>query len=196
MDDFMSEMEGLASKTAKAKLLDAAPLCAVVLDDSGKVKVANALFIQLMGPVFKYENYSFSEAGANDDAKAKLLAAIGNVRSGASPRERLRNIEMLTLAGDAGLPIKTHFDWFIGPSEEAGEVTLFGDPCSEDILEQRSKDAELIDFFQNAPIALHWLSGTGHVVWANQTELGASRPPGAALGPGSRVTGRLGALLP
>ena len=30
------------------------------------------------------------------------------------------------------------------------------------------QDAELIDFFQNAPIALHWLSGTGHVMWANQ----------------------------
>ena len=50
-------------------------------------------------------------------------------------------------------------------------MTLFGDPCSDEILEQRKKDAELIDFFQNAPIAMHWLSGTGHVMWANQTEL-------------------------
>lgn len=31
--------------------------------------------------------------------------------------------------------------------------------------------SQLVDFFQNAPIALHWLSGTGHVLWANQTEL-------------------------
>ena len=30
---------------------------------------------------------------------------------------------------------------------------------------------ELLDFFQNAPIALHWLSGTGHVLWANNAEL-------------------------
>ena len=35
----------------------------------------------------------------------------------------------------------------------------------------RRSRAQLIDFFQNAPIALHWLSGTGHVLWANQTEL-------------------------
>ena len=48
---------------------------------------------------------------------------------------------------------------------------MYGDPCSDDILAQRHKDAELVDFFQNAPIALHWLSGTGHVLWANQTEL-------------------------
>jgi PAS domain S-box-containing protein len=30
---------------------------------------------------------------------------------------------------------------------------------------------ELIDFFQNAPIALHWLGGDGKVLWCNQTEL-------------------------
>lgn len=30
---------------------------------------------------------------------------------------------------------------------------------------------ELIDFFQKAPIALHWLSGTGTILWANDTEL-------------------------
>ena len=32
---------------------------------------------------------------------------------------------------------------------------------------------ELIDFFLNAPIALHWLSPTGHVLWANRAELDA-----------------------
>ena len=154
----------------------AAPLCGVVLSANGKAKVCNKLFVELMGPLFKFENYEFSEAATNDAGKAKLKAAIEKVRSGASPRERLRNLEMLTLAGEAGLPVKSHFDWFIGPNTdvtgEGGEVTLFGDPCSDDILEQREKDAELIDFFQNAPIALHWLSGTGHVLWANQTELG------------------------
>ena len=28
----------------------------------------------------------------------------------------------------------------------------------------------LLDFFQNAPIALHWLTASGHVLWANTTE--------------------------
>lgn len=35
----------------------------------------------------------------------------------------------------------------------------------------RARDLELIDFFQNAPIAMHWLNGNGTVLWANQTEL-------------------------
>jgi hypothetical protein len=30
---------------------------------------------------------------------------------------------------------------------------------------------EFVDFFQKAPMALHWLSGTGHVLWANDVEM-------------------------
>lgn len=33
------------------------------------------------------------------------------------------------------------------------------------------EENEFIDFFQNGPIALHWLSKTGHIIWANNTEL-------------------------
>jgi two-component system sensor histidine kinase VicK len=35
----------------------------------------------------------------------------------------------------------------------------------------RARDVDLIDFFQNAPIAFHWLNEAGIVLWANQTEL-------------------------
>lgn len=35
----------------------------------------------------------------------------------------------------------------------------------------RARDVDLIDFFQNAPIAMHWLNEEGIVLWANQTEL-------------------------
>ena len=95
----------------KASLLDAAPLCAVVLNAEGKAQVCNKLFTTLMGPLFKFQQYNFAKAAVDDAASGKLQAAFDAVRSGASPRERLRNIEMLTLAGEAGLPVKTHFDW-------------------------------------------------------------------------------------
>ena len=155
----------------KAKLLDDAPLCALVLGANGHVSLVNKVFIELMGPQYKFADYPFSQAPADDEGKTLLAETIEKVRSGKSLRERLRNLQMITLAGEAGLPVKAHFDWFIGPSDVAGEVIMYGDPCSDDILAQRHKDAELVDFFQNAPIALHWLSGTGHVLWANQTEL-------------------------
>ena len=151
-------------------LLDSAPLCAAVLDADGKPIGVNRVFTELMGPLFKFSGYPFSEAASQEEGKEQLRQAFSAVRSG-TDRLRLRNVEMLTLGGESGLPVKTHFDWFIGPGGGAGEVTIYGDPCTAELLEQREKDAELIDFFQNAPIALHWLSGTGHVMWANQTEL-------------------------
>jgi hypothetical protein len=133
------EPDEVALNSQKATLLDSAPLCAAVLDAQGKAKVVNKVFVELMGPLFKFSNYEFAEAASKDEGKASLKAAISAVFSGASPRERLRNIEMLTLAGESGLPVKTHFDWFIGPSKDPGEVTLYGDPCSDEILEQREK---------------------------------------------------------
>jgi PAS domain-containing protein len=30
---------------------------------------------------------------------------------------------------------------------------------------------ELIDYFENAPIALHWLGCDGNIIWANKREL-------------------------
>jgi|LauGreDrversion2_3_1035106.scaffolds.fasta_scaffold353961_1 hypothetical protein len=47
------------------------------------------------------------------------------------------------------------------PPTGAGEIPYF-DPPSE---------RELLDFLNKAPIAMHWLSGTGHVLWANETEM-------------------------
>lgn len=39
-------------------------------------------------------------------------------------------------------------------------------------LQQR--EAELSDFFENAPIGMHWLSADGRILWANKSELASS----------------------
>jgi hypothetical protein len=93
------------------------------------------------GELFKFSQYEFAEAVAQPEGKTQFKVAIGAVRAGISSRERLRNIQMLTLA--SGLPVKAFFDWFIGPGDGPGEVVIFGDPCSDDILAQREKDAEV-----------------------------------------------------
>ena len=136
-----------ALDSQKATLLDGAPLCAAVLDAEGKPKVVNKVFVELMGPLFKFSNYEFSEAASKSEGKASLKAAIKAVCSGASPRERLSNIEMLTHARWPCLAVKTHFDWFVGSSEGPGEASLcwrghavlYGYPCSPEVLEQREK---------------------------------------------------------
>ena len=136
-----------ALDSQKATLLDGAPLCAAVLDTNGKAVVVNKVFVELMGPLFKFSNHEFSEAASKIEGKASLKAAIKAVCSGASTRERLSNIEMLTHARWPCMPVKAHFDWFIGSSEGPGDVSLcwrghavlYGYPCSPEVLEQREK---------------------------------------------------------
>jgi PAS domain S-box-containing protein len=111
------------------------------------------------------DTHTSSAEGLNSNGETN------GVKKDQKPRNtsfKVRNIEMLTLS--EGFPIKKHFDWTIGVGKD-GQVLLFGDAVNEQDEEQRAKDAELVDFFQNAPIALHWLTVEGNVLWANQTEL-------------------------
>ena len=137
-----------ALESQTATLLDGAPLCAAVLDADGKAMVVNKVFVELMGPLFKFSNHEFSEAASEKGGRASLKAAVKLVCSGASTQVRLSNIEMLThthwpqCSGQS----KTHFDWFIGSSEGSGDVSLcwrghivlYGYPCSPEV-EQHQK---------------------------------------------------------
>ena len=125
-----------------------------------------------MGPLFKFQGFAFWDASFAADGKAKLKAAIASARDAAAEpaTRRVRNVEMLSLAAAGGLPVRRHFDWTCGLGVD-GCVVLFGEACCHSDVKQRTRDAELVDFFQNAPIAMHWLSGEGIVLWANQTEL-------------------------
>ena len=137
-----------ALETQTATLLDGAPLCAAVLDADGKAVVVNKVFVELMGPLFKFSNHEFSEAASKKGGRASLKAAVKLVCSGASTQVRLSNIEMLTHARwpQCSGQSKTHFDWFIGSSEAPGDVSLcwqgqimlYGYPCSPEV-EQRQK---------------------------------------------------------
>lgn len=158
-----------------ASFLGSLPLCMVSLNAADLHPVAiNDMFEKCMGPLYKFQESDFCLAASDEkgsDARARFRAAIEQAIGNERERVRVRNVEMLTLGEEnSGFPIRRFFDWFISvPSE--GTVLLLGDPCTEQDVTQREKDAELIDFFQNAPIALHWLSGEGKVMWANQTEL-------------------------
>jgi len=154
------------------------PFCLVALDPmTGKAIKTNNRFTELIGPLFKFAEYGFASAATEGPSRTKLVEAIDQASSdggGAKASVSVRNVEILTLVGEAGLPVKRHFDWTVGKGlrgDPEDYLILFGNPVSEKDVEERHKDAELIDFFQNAPIALHWLSGEGIVLWANQTEL-------------------------
>ena len=71
------------------------------------------------------------------------------------------------------VPIVRNIDWhFVILSDDIG--FLMGKGVDKDIsasIQLTERESELVDFFQKAPIALHWLSGTGHIIWANDTEI-------------------------
>jgi hypothetical protein len=193
----MTELDGAATAMVAFDYLDDGPLCMILLNyPEMTVARINGTCAKYLAPADKLLNVdllSFVEEQSGDGSahREKLRAMIDSVAvtttppattstNGAAgggppppppPRARARNIEMVTLRDeDSGFPIKRHFDWTAG-QDKNGQILLFGDPCSDDDVEQRAKDVELIDFFQNAPIAMHWLSGEGKVLWANQTEL-------------------------
>jgi PAS domain S-box-containing protein len=155
--------------------LDSGPFCMVVLEQRGEdeyftASKINAAFTRHVSPLFKMTASNFLSL-VSEKHQASFLDAIRTAKTGNELKGKARNIEMTTLAeSNSGLPIKRHFDWTVGLGKD-GKIVLFGDPCTEKDMAQRAQDAELIDFFQNAPIALHWLSGDGIVLWANQTEL-------------------------
>lgn len=154
----------------------------VALNPDLTVARINGTCARYLAPLRKMLNTNFLslvEEGGGTAHREKLRAIIESgmtqdqqqPSSSSGTRARVRNIEMLTLRDDdSGFPIKRHFDWMASKGKD-GQILLFGDPCSEDDVEQRAKDMELIDFFQNAPIALHWLGGDGKVIWANKTEM-------------------------
>ena len=113
---------------------------------------ANTAFEEHMGPLYKFQGFPFADAPAEADGKGKLRSAIENSRlpPGSRGSCSARNVEMLSLAADGGLPIRRHFDWTAGVGSD-GNVVMYGVACSNLDVEEREKDAERVDFFQNAP---------------------------------------------
>jgi hypothetical protein len=156
---------------------DDGPLCMVALNPDFTVARINGTCARYVAPLWKMLNIDFLflvEEGGGKSHRDKIQTIIESVagqRHNNSGRAKARNIAMLTLRDDDnGFPRKQHFDWMVGKGKD-GQIILFGDPCNEDDVEQRAKADELIDFFENAPIALHWLGGDGRVLWANKTEM-------------------------
>ncbi|KAJ1449289.1 hypothetical protein M885DRAFT_100335 [Pelagophyceae sp. CCMP2097] len=153
--------------SARASAFDGAPLCICVVDALGEVLEANSLFELIVGPLHVFAEISFERIGADDAAAARLNEAFSATRT-TGLRRKVRDVRCLVL-GD-GFPVAKHFDWSVSRLDE-GKLCLIGELITEVDGQQREKDAELIDFFQNAPIAMHWLSADGIILWANNTEL-------------------------
>ena len=85
----------------------------------------------------------------------------------------VRDCDTLAAGSTKGFPIWRRYDWMLRMMPGEDEVLVSGRMTTVVSEVKKESELELMDFLNKAPIAMHWLSGTGHVLWANQTELNA-----------------------
>lgn len=82
------------------------------------------------------------------------------------------DLDFVTVADSSGnFPIVRRLIVHIARHDDKNHVTLTLTPVEHKQSNFDVDASELIDFFDSAPIALHWLSGEGKVIWANKREL-------------------------
>ena len=134
---------------------ESSPVLLAVLDGSNKFLLVNPLFEARMGPFSTFAKLSFDESGFDDECKEKLASALKSVREDGIV-VKLRDANMITMAGPGGFPVARHFDWSLKLGADSTTVSVSGEAVTEDDEQQREKDAEILDFLQNAvrPLAL------------------------------------------
>jgi len=95
----------------------------------------------------------------------------------------IRSVSTMAMGNKGDFPIWRKMDWSFSVLDDTrlimtGRLSNAG-PTSAETEEAPEgagvppppSERELLDFLNKAPIAMHWLSGTGHVLWANETEM-------------------------
>ncbi|KAJ1621223.1 hypothetical protein T492DRAFT_887344 [Pavlovales sp. CCMP2436] len=157
-------------ETARAKMLavafESSPTLVAMLDSANMIVMVNPTFEQQMGPLFKLAHSPFNAAAADQKSNDTLTAALDRAHASGGT-VKIKDCNMLTVVG---FPTSKHIDWSFRQGMD-GLLCAVGEMVTEVDEEQREKDQDLMDFFQNAPIAMHWLSGTGQILRCNNTEL-------------------------
>lgn len=172
--------------------LSQASISLVALDPTtGKAIQTNETFTQRLGPLYKYQEYAFWDAATAGESRDTLRKAIQRVMMSMNDKDKddknngettttssvdslcIHAVEMLTLCGDAGMPMKRFFDWTIGTTQGGGpggdendkSILLFGTVTAAAAAAIMSsggeeenhalvsnkckfKDSEFVDFFQ------------------------------------------------
>ncbi|CAN0243565.1 unnamed protein product [Ectocarpus sp. 6 AP-2014] len=82
------------------------------------------------------------------------------------------DIQVVTVSKKSNMfPIVKSMIAHLSRHDDDEHVTLTLTPISHPKPSTDIEASDLIDFFDEAPIALHWLGGDGKVIWANKREL-------------------------
>lgn len=144
------------------------PDAACVLGDEGIILTSNKLFQEtIIASRNDKKCLHFGDLLHSEDIEvfqsSFSMALAGEVAKASS-------IRTLTCSGGDDLPVYQRYNWNLNGELGSTRIIVTGRIASEN-FEDEYMESELLDFFQRAPLGLHWLSGTGHILWANDTEL-------------------------
>ena len=155
---------------SSAAVLDALPVAvALVHANSQEILYVNSFFsINIMKKEMA-EGTNFMKELLKDQGIYKIETNLSLLQT--ETQQRLNTVHVgvlstLCLHGEEGFPLHKPVDWTISIVDGNPEQLLFtGVPERLQELEQTDSEEnilttnEFVDFFQKAPIALHWLSG-------------------------------------
>ena len=156
-------------------LLDTLPDAICVIDSrSYTIKYINKTFSDDLMNINNLKDKDFVDNVIEQKDRSKFKVALSTVCM--TPNEvEVGYCQSLALIGDEKFPVHKSYYWSISKINQ-DNFAIRGILNHEKYHTKTKTDmdfsAELLDFFQNAPISLHWLTGTGHILWANNMELG------------------------
>ena len=140
----------------------------VTTDTSLRIKSYNEAFVANIIPEKMTVGYNILLL-FDDSDRLEVQNAFEKCRLDTGPFETVYGKKITTIASQpTAFPMRSEYDCIISYADGVFNMALVVRQtfCSSD----READ-ELRDFFNKAPIALHWLSDEGKVLWANDREL-------------------------
>jgi len=140
----------------------------VTIDSALRVVSANGAFRDNVSPS------NILQVGSNFASILKADSDRCLLENAFFPNPCVENleIEVVTVSKKSNLfPVVRKMIVYLSRHGDGKNITLTMTAVSHPTHSTDVDASELIDFFDNAPIALHWLGGNGTVIWANRREL-------------------------
>mmetsp|Transcript_7269 Transcript_7269/g.14808 ORF Transcript_7269/g.14808 Transcript_7269/m.14808 type:complete len:730 (-) Transcript_7269:525-2714(-) len=156
---------------------DLSPDAIAVLDTKTMSVVhVNKQFTQQIAPAHRAVGLSFVTDFIQPSDRPTLQHALNGAYCAATDDSEDKNnsalsVNTLIIGALSQYPIYRAYDWQFTESRDGKLTFCWGRLVTKLTAERLKVEAEFQDFFDNAPIAMHWLGGTGNVIWANKMEM-------------------------
>ena len=146
------------------------PVAVFALDSNGDIVYANACFEKFVAPFARVKNLPFADEFINSSDTRRFNNALSSVLCASTLTATVTNCQTLCF-GSNDFPLYKSIDWMLSGTMKNGHIVITGSINEKLNEKENDTEHELIDFFQNAPIAMHWLNSKGIIIWANKAEL-------------------------